>query len=91
MMKTQAIEVAKQSQRSVIDIDTLRKTTQDLLATVEGVQKAQKEGAEKRAAAEAELHKLEQQMTMVAIGVKDSTQHIIAKELQGQKNNLLEN
>ena len=91
MMKTQAIEVAKQSQRSVIDIDALRKTTQDLLATVEGVQKAQKEGAEKRAAAEAELHKLEQQMTMVAIGVKDSTQHIIAKELQGQKNNLLEN
>lgn len=91
MMKTQAIEVAKQSQRSVIDIDTLRKTTQDLLATVEGVQKAQKEGAEKRAAAEAELHKLEQQMTMVAIGVKDSTQHIIAKELQGRKNNLLEN
>lgn len=91
MMKTQAIEVAKQSQRSVIDIDTLRKTTQDLLATVEDVQKAQKEGAEKRAAAEAELHKLEQQMTMVAIGVKDSTQHIIAKELQGRKNNLLEN
>lgn len=91
MMKTQAIEVAKQSQRSVIDIDTLRKTTQDLLATVEGVQKAQKEGAEKRAAAEAELHKLEQQMTMVAIGVKDSTQHIIAKELQGRRNNLLEN
>ena len=82
MMKTQAIEVAKQNQRTVIDIETLRKTTTDLLATVEGVQKAQKEGAEKRANAEAELRKLEAQMTKTAIGVADSTHHIISKELK---------
>lgn len=81
MMKTQAIEVAKQSQRSVIDIETLRKTTSDLLATVEGVQKVQKEGAEKRAAAEAELMQLEKQMHALANGVADSTQRIVAKEL----------
>lgn len=81
MMKIQAIEVAKQSQRSVIDIETLRKTTSDLLATVEGVQKAQKEGAEKRAAAEAELLQLEKQMHALANGVADSTQRIVAKEL----------
>ena len=84
MMKTQAIEVAKQNQRSVIDIETLRKTTQDLLATVEGVQKAQREGAEKRAAAEAELHKLEKQMAQTAIGVAESTQKVIAKELENK-------
>jgi uncharacterized protein YaaN involved in tellurite resistance len=84
MMKTQAIEVAKQNQRTVIDIETLRKTTTDLLATVEGVQKAQKEGAEKRANAEAELRKLEAQMTQTAIGVAESTHHIIAKELKGK-------
>ena len=81
MMKTQAIEVAKQSQRSVIDIETLRKTTSDLLATVEGVQKVQKEGAEKRAAAEAELMQLEKQMHALSKGVADSTQRIVAKEL----------
>lgn len=81
MMKTQAIEVAKQSQRSVIDIETLRKTTSDLLATVEGVQKVQKEGAEKRAAAEAELMQLEKQMHALAKGVADSSQRIVAKEL----------
>lgn len=81
MMKTQAIEVAKQSQRSVIDIETLRKTTSDLLATVEGVQKVQKKGAEKRAAAEAELMQLEKQMHALANGVADSTQRIVAKEL----------
>lgn len=81
MMKTQAIEVAKQSQRSVIDIETLRKTTSDLLATVEGVQKVQREGAEKRAAVEAELMQLEKQMHASANGVADSTQRIVAKEL----------
>ena len=89
MMKTQAIEVAKQNQRTVIDIETLRKTTSDLLATVEGVQKAQLEGAQKRAAAEQELFKLEKQMSQTAIGVATSTQHVIAKELRGKNNNLL--
>ncbi len=88
MMKTQAIEVAKQNQRTVIDIETLRKTTSDLLATVEGVQKAQLEGAQKRAAAEQELFKLEKQMSQTAIGVATSTQHIIAKELRGKDRNL---
>ena len=89
MMKTQAIEVAKQNQRTVIDIETLRKTTSDLLATVEGVQKAQLEGAQKRAAAEQELFKLEKQMSQTAIGVATSTQHVIAKELKGKDKNLL--
>lgn len=89
MMKTQAIEVAKQNQRTVIDIETLRKTTSDLLTTVEGVQKAQLEGAQKRAAAEQELFKLEKQMSQTAIGVATSTQHVIAKELRGKDKNLL--
>ena len=89
MMKTQAIEVAKQNQRSVLDIDTLRKTTQELLATVEGVQKAQQEGAQKRAAAEAELVKLEKEMQMKAIGIADSTQKVISSELQGIRNQKL--
>ena len=89
MMRTQAIEVAKQNQRSVLDIETLRKTTQELLATVEGVQKAQQEGAQKRAAAEAELVKLEKEMSMKAIGVADSTQKVISSELQGIRNQKL--
>ena len=82
MMKMQAIEVAKQNQRTVIDIETLRKTTQDLLETVEGVQREQQQGAEKRAAAEAEILKLEKQMAQTALGIAASTEHIIAKELK---------
>jgi len=89
MMKTQAIAVAKESQRMVIDVETLRKTTQELVATVEGVQKAQKEGAERRAAAEAEIAKLEKEMHMKAIGVAESTQRVISSELQGKRDHKL--
>ena len=85
MMKVQAIEVAKQSQRMVLDVETLRKSTQELVATVEGVQKAQKEGAERRAAAEAEIAKLEKEMHMKAIGVAESTQKVISSELRGKR------
>ena len=85
MMKTQAIEVAKQSQRMAIDPETLQKTTQDLIATIEGVQKAQKEGAEKRAAAEAQIAKLEKEIHTKAIGVVESTQKVISSELRGKK------
>jgi len=85
MMKTQAIEVVKQSQRMVIDPETLQKATQELIATVEGVQKAQKEGAEKRAAAEAQIARLEKEMHAKAIGVVESTQKVISSELRGKK------
>ena len=85
MMKTQSIEIAKQSQRMVIDAETLEKSTQDLIATVEGVQRAQKEGAEKRAAAEARIAKLEKDLHQKSIGVIEATQHVISSELRGKK------
>jgi uncharacterized protein YaaN involved in tellurite resistance len=85
MLKEQAIQVAEQNQRSVIDIETLRKSTTDILATVEGVQKANREGAQRRANAEAELRKLEATMAQTAIGVADSTHHIISSELKNKK------
>ena len=83
MMKTQAIEVAKQSQRTVIDIETLEKTHKDLIATIEGVEKAQAEGRAKRAAAEKRIKELEKDMHLKALGIKESTERVIAKELVG--------
>ena len=83
MMKTQAIEVAKQSQRTVIDIETLEKTHKDLIATIEGVEKAQEEGRAKRAAAERRIKELERDMHVKALGIKESTERVIAKELVG--------
>ncbi len=55
MMKTQAIEIERQSQRGIVDIDTLRKTNQDLIDTIQGVLQVQAQGRRDRALAEQEM------------------------------------
>jgi uncharacterized protein YaaN involved in tellurite resistance len=60
MMKDQAIAIEEQSQRGIIDIDTLAQANRDLIDTIEGVVRAQEQGRQKRAEAEAQM----QQMTM---------------------------
>ena len=82
MIKQQSVEVVKQTQRTIVDVESLKKATADILATVEGVQKAQKEGAEKRAAAEAEVKRLEEQMGAAADNMRRSANRIITSELQ---------
>lgn len=57
MMKTQAVAIEQQSQRGIVDIDTLRKTNQDLIDTMQGVLTIQAEGRRKRADAEAEMER----------------------------------
>jgi uncharacterized protein YaaN involved in tellurite resistance len=49
MMKTQAIDIETQSQRGIVDLDTLEKTNQDLIDTIQGVLTIQSEGRRKRA------------------------------------------
>lgn len=55
MMRTQAIEIEKQSQRGIIDLATLEKTNRDLVDTINGVLSVQNEGRRKRAEVEARL------------------------------------
>jgi uncharacterized protein YaaN involved in tellurite resistance len=52
MMKTQAIDIEQQSQRGIVDIETLQQTNQDLIDTIGGVLQAQSEGRRKRAEVE---------------------------------------
>jgi uncharacterized protein YaaN involved in tellurite resistance len=59
MLKTGTIEVAKESERGVADIETLQLTNQKLIETLEEVRMIQVEGAAKRRAAEAELGRIE--------------------------------
>jgi uncharacterized protein YaaN involved in tellurite resistance len=59
MLKTGTIEVAKESERGVADIETLQLTNQRLIETLEEVRMIQVEGAAKRRAAEAELGRIE--------------------------------
>jgi uncharacterized protein YaaN involved in tellurite resistance len=59
MLKTGTIEVAKESERGVADIETLVETNQKLIETLEEVRTIQVEGAQKRKAAEVELGRIE--------------------------------
>lgn len=55
MLKISAIETAKENERGVIDIETLKQTQQDLIETLEETLKIQQEGRLKRKEAEKEL------------------------------------
>lgn len=59
MLKIGTIETAKENERSIVDIETVRKVNDDLVTTIEETLKIQQEGRAKRRAAEAELVQLE--------------------------------
>lgn len=58
-LKMATIETAKESERGVVEIETLQYTNQNLIETLEEVAKIQEEGRAKRRAAEAELARIE--------------------------------
>ncbi|MBQ6159381.1 MAG: toxic anion resistance protein [Oscillospiraceae bacterium] len=61
-LKTATIETAKESERAIVDIETLQHTNQQLITTLDEVLQIQTEGRQKRAAAEQELRKIEGQL-----------------------------
>lgn len=61
-LKVATIETAKESERGIVDIETLKQTNQQLISTLDEVMKIQSEGREKRKLAEAELQNIEGEM-----------------------------
>ena len=59
MLKMGTIETAKEAERSVVDIQTLQHTNQQLISTLDEVMKIQQDGAQKRREAEVELGRIE--------------------------------
>ena len=59
MLKMGTIQTAKEAERSVVDIETLQHTNQQLIDTLDEVLNIQREGAQKRKEAEVELGKIE--------------------------------
>jgi len=53
------IATAKEAERSIIDIETLQHTNQQLISTLDEVIQIQREGAQKRKEAEVELGRIE--------------------------------
>ena len=58
-LKQGTIAAAKESERGIVDIETLQQTNRSLIETLDEVVKIQNEGREKRAAAETELGRIE--------------------------------
>lgn len=61
-LKTGTIETAKEAERGVVDIETIRTANTALIQTLTEVQKIQREGAQKRAEASIELGRLEKEL-----------------------------
>lgn len=61
-LKTNSIGVAREAERSIVEIDTLKKVNQDLIETIEETIKIHSEGRQKRLVAEAELQKIEEDL-----------------------------
>lgn len=61
-LKMATIETAKESERGIVDIETLTETNKKLIETLEEVAKIQSEGKEKRAAAQVELKHIEDEL-----------------------------
>ena len=61
-LKTATIESAKESERGIVDIETLKHTNESLISTLDEVMKIQTEGRAKRAAAEGELQTMENEL-----------------------------
>ncbi len=59
LLKMGTLETAREAERSVVDLETLRHTNEQLISTLDEVLNIQREGAEKRKAAEVELGKIE--------------------------------
>ncbi|MCR5293630.1 MAG: toxic anion resistance protein [Lachnospiraceae bacterium] len=69
-LKTATIETAQASERGIVDLETLKKTNESLIQTLDEVSRIQTEGREKRAQAEVELAQLERDLKdrLLAVG-----------------------
>lgn len=68
-LKTATIETAKETERGIVDIETLTATNQTLISTLDEVMKIQEDGRAKRKSAEAELDRIENEMRQKLLSV----------------------
>ncbi len=69
-LKTGSIEIAQESERSVVDIETVKETNQKLIETFDEVMKIQEEARNRRAEAEAELGRIEVELKNKLLDIK---------------------
>ena len=69
-LKTATIETARESERGIVDMETLKSTNENLISTLDEVLKIQQEGRTKRAAAEGELRNMENQLKQKLLEIR---------------------
>jgi uncharacterized protein YaaN involved in tellurite resistance len=70
MLKTNTIETAKENERGLVDIETLKKTQESLITTLEETMRIQEEGRHKRRLAEQELANMENDLRLKLLEIK---------------------
>lgn len=70
-LKMSTIETAKESERGIVDMETLRHTNQSLISTLDEVVKIQEDGKQKRRLAEQEIQKLETELKTKLLDIKN--------------------
>jgi len=65
------VDIAKESERGIVDIETLTYTNQQLIATLDEVQQIQTEGREKRRSAEIELRRIEGELKQKLLNINN--------------------
>ncbi|GKU27035.1 toxic anion resistance protein [Clostridium folliculivorans] len=70
-LKMSTIETAKESERGIVDIETLRATNESLISTLDEVLRIQTEGRQKRKEAEVELQSIEEQLKKKLLSLKN--------------------
>lgn len=70
-LKTATIETAKESERGIVDVETLRITNESLISTLDEVMRIQTDGRQKRKEAEVELHRIEEELKTKLLGMRD--------------------
>lgn len=61
-LKMATVETAREAERGIVDIETLQQTNQSLISTLDEVMQIQQEGRQKRAEAETELRRMENEL-----------------------------
>lgn len=67
-LKQNTLEVAKESERGIVDVETLKKANENLISTMKEAVRIQQEGHDRRQAAEQELMKIEEELKQTLAG-----------------------
>lgn len=71
-LKQGTVEIAAESEKAIVDVETLKKTNSDIIETLDSLIQIHDEGARKRTEAEVELQKIEQELKQKLVEIKNN-------------------